>query len=226
MRQLCESRLYGCCTWNFHLGVQHPLQMGGNSSGKSGVLLATGALDFLNRTQTAEGLSAEENTDHVLLRFIQSNLQRSKFGTSELLVEADRRKIAVALVQEPYVGNIGELRRYPGCRVIQKAFAVRMGRRSGPRPPTGTRVYNTTKARWSEFGTAMDAALTERTLTVEMVKSADSCDQLDGIVETYTECIRQAYEAAIPPRNSERRLKLPWCCPELEGLKKDARTKR
>ncbi|GBP08078.1 Putative 115 kDa protein in type-1 retrotransposable element R1DM [Eumeta japonica] len=62
-----------------------------------------------------------ENTDHVSLRFIQSNLQRSKLATSELLVEADRRRIAVALVQEPYVGSIGELRRYLGCRVIQKA---------------------------------------------------------------------------------------------------------
>ncbi|GBP90780.1 hypothetical protein EVAR_102462_1 [Eumeta japonica] len=60
----------------------------------------------------AEGLSAEENTGHVSLRFIQSNLQRSKLATSELLVEADRRRIAVALVQEPYVGSIGELRRY------------------------------------------------------------------------------------------------------------------
>ncbi|GBP97786.1 Putative 115 kDa protein in type-1 retrotransposable element R1DM [Eumeta japonica] len=51
---------------------------------------------------------------------MQSNLQRSKLATTELLVEAARRKIAVAIVQEPYIGNIGELRRYPGCRVVQK----------------------------------------------------------------------------------------------------------
>ncbi|GBP08076.1 hypothetical protein EVAR_39395_1 [Eumeta japonica] len=101
-----------------------------------------------------------------------------------------------------------------------------MRRRSVPRPPTGTRVYNTAKARCPEFGATMDAALAERALTVEMVESVDSCDRLDGIVETYTECIRQACEAAIPPRNSKRRLKLPWWSPELEGLKKDARTKK
>ncbi|GBP90792.1 Retrovirus-related Pol polyprotein from type-1 retrotransposable element R1 [Eumeta japonica] len=105
-------------------------------------------------------------------------------------------------------------------------FAVRMGKRSGPRPPTGTQVYNTAKARWSEFGAAMDAALIERALTLEMVESVDSCDRLDGIVETYTECIRQACETAIPLRNSKRRLKLPWWSPELEGLKKDALTKK
>ncbi|GBP65857.1 Putative 115 kDa protein in type-1 retrotransposable element R1DM [Eumeta japonica] len=69
----------------------------------------------------AGGLPSEECADHVSLRFIQSNLERSKLATAELLVEAGRRKIAVALVQEPYVGNIGELRRYPGCRVVQKA---------------------------------------------------------------------------------------------------------
>ncbi|GBP39699.1 hypothetical protein EVAR_25523_1 [Eumeta japonica] len=92
-----------------------------DSSGKSGVLLATGALDSLKCTQMAGDLSAEENTDHVSLRFIQSKLQHSKLATFELLVETDKRKIAVALVQEPYVVNIGELRRYQGCRVVQKA---------------------------------------------------------------------------------------------------------
>ncbi|GBP39697.1 hypothetical protein EVAR_25521_1 [Eumeta japonica] len=90
-----------------------------------------------------------------------------------------------------------------------------MGRRTGPRPPTGTRVYNTAKAGWSEFRTAMNAALTEQTLTIEMVKSVGSCDQLNEIVEAYTECIRQGCEAAIPPRNSEHRLKLSWWSPEL-----------
>ncbi|GBP97782.1 Putative 115 kDa protein in type-1 retrotransposable element R1DM [Eumeta japonica] len=285
---------------------------------------------------------------------MQSNLQRSKLATTELLVEAARRKIAVAIVQEPYIGNIGELRRYPGCRVVQKTaprrgpvkaaimvlnsdvdveedqtlngenvaaavikagncrigvvsvyfegdmpigpyldrvryvcsklgtdkiilggdvnawsvwgdrllksvvdvtacssalldraeewqvvrdvtssdhnavtFAVRVEGRSGPRPLSGTRVYNTAKARWSEFGTAMDAALNERTLTTEMVKSVGSCDQLDEVVETYTECIRQACDAAIPRKSSSTRgLKPPWWSPELEGLKRDARTKK
>ncbi|GBP83806.1 hypothetical protein EVAR_56989_1 [Eumeta japonica] len=86
--------------------------VGGTTSVQGGILLAAGALDSHARTELAEGLSAEENTGHVSLRFIQSNLQRSKLATSELLVEADRRRIAVALVQEPYVGSIGELRRY------------------------------------------------------------------------------------------------------------------
>ncbi|GBP93909.1 hypothetical protein EVAR_90909_1 [Eumeta japonica] len=51
----------------------------------------------------------------------------------------------------------------------------------------------------------MDAALNERTLTTEMVKSVGSCDQLDEVVETYTECIRQACDAAIPRKSSNTR---------------------
>ncbi|GBP24119.1 Retrovirus-related Pol polyprotein from type-1 retrotransposable element R1 [Eumeta japonica] len=316
--------------------------MGVDSSGKSGVLLATGALDSHVRTEPAEGSSAEENTDHVSLRFIQSNLQRSKLATSELLVEADRQKITATprrrgpvkaaiiildsgvdveedqtLIDEnvtaavivagscsigvvsvyfegdtpigPYLDRVryvcsklgtdkiilrGDVNAWSvwwgsehddargvdlcdffdaeGLHILNEGnahvrdrveqwqvvrdvtssdhnadtFAVRMGRRSGPRPPTGTRIYNTAKARWSEFGAAMDAVLIERAPTVEMVESVDSCDRLNGIVETYTECIRQACKAAIPSRNSKCRLKLPWWSPELEGLKKDVRTKK
>ncbi|GBO98349.1 hypothetical protein EVAR_84206_1 [Eumeta japonica] len=74
-----------------------------------------------------------------------------------------------------------------------------------PSALSGTRVYNTAKARWSEFAAAMDAALNERTLTTEMVKSVGSCDQLDEVVETYTECIRQACDAAIPRKSSNTR---------------------
>ncbi|GBP18606.1 hypothetical protein EVAR_14376_1 [Eumeta japonica] len=93
-------------------------------------------------------------------------------------------------------------------------FAVRVEGRSGPRPLSGTRVYNTAKARWSEFAAAMDAALNERTLTTEMVKSVGSCDQLDEVVETYTECIRQACDAAIPRKSSNTRgLKPPGGVP-------------
>ncbi|GBP90798.1 Putative 115 kDa protein in type-1 retrotransposable element R1DM [Eumeta japonica] len=101
---------------------------------------------------------------------------------------------------------------------------MRVEGRSGSRPLSGTRVYNTAKARWSEFGTAMDAALNERTLTVEMVKSVGSCDQLDEVVETYTECIRQAYNAAFPRKSSKTRgLKRDV---RTKGLKRDVRTKK
>ncbi|GBP72932.1 hypothetical protein EVAR_41148_1 [Eumeta japonica] len=56
-----------------------------------------------HRTQMAGGSSAEDNTD------LQFHLQRNKLATSELFVEGEKRKIAVALVHEPYIGNSGEL---------------------------------------------------------------------------------------------------------------------
>ncbi|GBP47892.1 hypothetical protein EVAR_33609_1 [Eumeta japonica] len=94
-------------------------------------------------------------------------------------------------------------------------FAVRLGGRSGPLSPSDTRVYSTAKAPWLEFETAMDAALSEQGLIVEMVKSLSSYDQLNDVVETYTECFRQASDAAIPRKSSERKLKLPWWNPQL-----------
>ncbi|CAB3260117.1 unnamed protein product, partial [Arctia plantaginis] len=35
-----------------------------------------------------------------------ANLQRKKLATSEVLIEAGKRKVAVALLQEPYVGGL------------------------------------------------------------------------------------------------------------------------
>ncbi|GBP92805.1 Putative 115 kDa protein in type-1 retrotransposable element R1DM [Eumeta japonica] len=104
--------------------MRRPRQMGRYSADKGRVLLAAGASAAQNRTHMADGLSVGSEADHASLRFIQSNLQRSKLATAELLVGASRRKIAVALVQEPYVGNTGELKRYSGCRVIQRVARV------------------------------------------------------------------------------------------------------
>ncbi|GBP96414.1 Putative 115 kDa protein in type-1 retrotransposable element R1DM [Eumeta japonica] len=104
-------------------------------------------------------------------------------------------------------------------------FNVRTGGRSGPEPFRGTRIYNTAKARWSEFLTAFDNAKEERALTAGTVEVVDSCDRLDEVVDLYTECVKHACDTAIPRKRSMRRPKLPWWSPELEGLKRDANTK-
>ncbi|KAL0894322.1 hypothetical protein ABMA27_012948 [Loxostege sticticalis] len=51
----------------------------------------------------------------------QINLQRKEIATTELMVEASRRKLAFALVQEPYVGGIRRMKDYRGARVYQNA---------------------------------------------------------------------------------------------------------
>ncbi|GBP07670.1 hypothetical protein EVAR_2787_1 [Eumeta japonica] len=45
-------------------------------------------------------------------------------------------------------------------------------------------------------------------------------------VVLYTECVQYACDTVIPRKCSVRRLKLPWWSPDLEGLKKDANTKK
>ncbi|GBP87883.1 hypothetical protein EVAR_63822_1 [Eumeta japonica] len=87
--------------------------MGWYGSLKGGVLLAASALAATDCTNVTLGSLTEEWTDCISLQFVQSNLQRSKRATTELLVEAERRNIAVALIQESFIGNTGELRRYP-----------------------------------------------------------------------------------------------------------------
>lgn len=52
---------------------------------------------------------------------LQANLQRSKQATADMFVEAAKRKLAFALVQEPYTGNTGEMRNYSGVTIIQNA---------------------------------------------------------------------------------------------------------
>ncbi|XP_063623904.1 uncharacterized protein LOC134795903 [Cydia splendana] len=50
---------------------------------------------------------------------VQANLQRKKLATEELYAEAKQRGIAVALLQEPYVGGAKTTRSYNGVRVFQ-----------------------------------------------------------------------------------------------------------
>ncbi|GBP65866.1 Retrovirus-related Pol polyprotein from type-1 retrotransposable element R1 [Eumeta japonica] len=105
-------------------------------------------------------------------------------------------------------------------------FNIGTGGRSEPGPFRGTRIYNTAKVRWSKFLTAFDNAKEERALTAGMVEVVNSCERLDEVVDLYTECVQHACDTAIPRKRSMRRLKLPWWSPELEGLKKDANTKK
>ncbi|KAJ2947204.1 hypothetical protein O0L34_g16912 [Tuta absoluta] len=51
---------------------------------------------------------------------IQANLQRKKLAQQELILEGQNNKVSWALVQEPYVGNIGEVKQYQGTRIVQK----------------------------------------------------------------------------------------------------------
>ncbi|GBO98306.1 hypothetical protein EVAR_84188_1 [Eumeta japonica] len=106
--------------------MRRPRQMGRYSADKGRVLLAAGASAAQNRTHMADGLSVEVRlTTHLCGSFNPTCSGASSLRRSCWLERAGA--IAVALVQEPYVGNTGELKRYSGCRVIQ-----RVAPRAGP----------------------------------------------------------------------------------------------
>lgn len=50
---------------------------------------------------------------------LQTNLQRKKLATNELMIEASKRKIAAALIQEPYVGGTKSMSGFKGARIFQ-----------------------------------------------------------------------------------------------------------
>lgn len=58
-------------------------------------------------------------TREVSYLIAQANLQRKELATNEVMIEASRRKIAVALLQEPYVGGAKSMKDYGGVRVFQ-----------------------------------------------------------------------------------------------------------
>ncbi|CAB3241213.1 unnamed protein product [Arctia plantaginis] len=49
----------------------------------------------------------------------EANLQRKKLATNELLIEATKRRVSAALLQEPYVGGSKEMRSHRGVRIFQ-----------------------------------------------------------------------------------------------------------
>ncbi|CAB3260495.1 unnamed protein product, partial [Arctia plantaginis] len=46
---------------------------------------------------------------------------RKKLATNEVLIEAGKRRVAIALLQEPYVGAAKEMRSHQGVRIFQNA---------------------------------------------------------------------------------------------------------
>ncbi|CAK1582710.1 unnamed protein product [Parnassius mnemosyne] len=50
---------------------------------------------------------------------VQANLQKKELATSELMLEASKGGMSLALIQEPYVGGVGYMRDYRGARIFQ-----------------------------------------------------------------------------------------------------------
>ena len=67
--------------------------------------------------RTAKGASLEQTAAGYIV--VQANLQRSKLAMNELMMYTERTGVAMALLQEPYVGSMRTVKSYRGARIYQ-----------------------------------------------------------------------------------------------------------
>ncbi|KAL4705299.1 hypothetical protein ACJJTC_018985, partial [Scirpophaga incertulas] len=67
----------------------------------------------------AEPIAKDGVTGAPPYRVIQANLMRKRLATLEMFLEATKRKVSIALIQEPYVGGVKSMGSYRGARIYQ-----------------------------------------------------------------------------------------------------------
>ncbi|KAJ8734417.1 hypothetical protein PYW07_014968 [Mythimna separata] len=106
-------------------------------------------------------------------------------------------------------------------------FSMRLEKALEPLRPVSTRIYNTRKAKWSEFGSHLKANLTEKQITKVRISNALGPEDLENILEEYTNAIHCSCDEAIPKLGSPKySAKPPWWNSTLDLLKKDAVRKK
>ncbi|KAJ8731690.1 hypothetical protein PYW07_004854 [Mythimna separata] len=106
-------------------------------------------------------------------------------------------------------------------------FSMRLEKALEPLRPVSTRIYNTRKAKWSDFGSHLKANLHEKQITKVRISNALGPEDLENILEEYTNAIHRSCDEAIPKLGSPRySAKPPWWNSTLDLLKKDAVRKK
>ncbi|KAJ8719263.1 hypothetical protein PYW07_016819 [Mythimna separata] len=106
-------------------------------------------------------------------------------------------------------------------------FSMRLEKALEPLRPVSTRIYNTRKAKWSDFGSHLKANLTEKEITKVRISNALGPEDLEHILEEYTNAIHRSCDEAIPKLGSPKySAKPPWWNSTLDLLKKDAVRKK
>lgn len=106
-------------------------------------------------------------------------------------------------------------------------FSMRLEKALEPLRSTSTRIYNTKKAKWSDFNTHFKASLVENDITPAAVSNVTNPEDLELLITTYTQLIHRSCEEAIPRLGSPKRdARPPWWTPSLDRLKKEALAKK
>lgn len=106
-------------------------------------------------------------------------------------------------------------------------FSMRLEKALEPLRPISTRIYNTKKAKWSDFSTRFQTSLADNDITPVRVSNVTNPEDLESLISLYTHHIHRSCEVAIPKLGSPKHnAKPPWWTPSLDRLKKDAMTKK
>lgn len=106
-------------------------------------------------------------------------------------------------------------------------FSMHLEKALEPLRPISTRIYNTKKAKWSDFKTHFKNGLADSGITQARISDVSNPEDLETLITQYTQNIHSSCEEAIPKLGSPKHdAKPPWWSPSLERLKKDAMTKK
>lgn len=106
-------------------------------------------------------------------------------------------------------------------------FSMRLEKPLEPLRPVSTRIYNTKKAKWSDFSTHFKSSLAENDITPVRVSAVPNPEDLESLITTYVQNIHRSCEEAIPKLGlPKHNAKPPWWSHSLDRLQKDAMTKK
>lgn len=105
-------------------------------------------------------------------------------------------------------------------------FKILQKKSKGLKVERTTRIFNTKKANWSDFHTKLTQLSQEHKITREEIEKICKVEQLDQLVNNYTETIIKACKASMPIKKQIEKLTLPWWSERLEKLKKAVATKK
>ncbi|KAL0809148.1 hypothetical protein ABMA28_011383 [Loxostege sticticalis] len=84
-----------------------------------------------------------------------------------------------------------------------------------------TRLYNTKKANWGQFREKLAELCTVENINEAEIEKIETSEDLDRIVEKYTEVITQSSKFSIPEIKKHTKTRLPWWTDKLDEMKKE-----
>ncbi|KAG6438996.1 hypothetical protein O3G_MSEX000394 [Manduca sexta] len=107
-------------------------------------------------------------------------------------------------------------------------FNIRLEKATSIKINNTTRLYNTKKADWSEFGIKIKKSMIENKINGAEIGRIKSKQQLENTVGKYIELITKICKETLPEKKNNNKFNIPWWSDELECLKKryDAKEKK